>query len=281
MALVDHFNHCIAYVTPTAERPGYYLDATADLDPLEYLRADDQGARVLHVGPQGAEVHEIPYAPPEENAARRSFDVDLAADGSARVTLQDDSNGQPGVILRYMYGGQKETIEDQLAGELNDSFGKVDFEDVQTSDLEDISQPAHLTARFTCPNLGAAQGGGRHLPLAFDDLGLDGVAVEAPADRVYDVVLDRPYRVASTVRWHLGAGMRVAKRPEAATVEVPGMLRYEVRVVDEGADGIRVERTFDLYERRIPLADYASFHAALEEIRVAEQRTLFVEGGGR
>ena len=33
-ALVEHFNHCIAYVQPTAERPGYYLDATADRNPV-------------------------------------------------------------------------------------------------------------------------------------------------------------------------------------------------------------------------------------------------------
>jgi transglutaminase-like putative cysteine protease len=283
-ARVGHFNHCIAYVTPKGDRPGYYLDATADLDPLDYLRADDQGARVLHVGPEGAEIHEIPYAPAEENALRRTWDVELAADGSARVTMVDESNGQGGVMLRYAYGGQKEAIEDQLAQTLNDPFGKVDFEDVQTSNLEDIGEPARLQARFTCPSLGAAQGGGRILPLAFESLGLEGLAIEAPAERVHDVVLDRPYRVLSTVRWKLGTGLRVAKLPQEATLEVPGLLRYRVSAREEAPDRVLVERDFELLQRRVPLAQYASLHGALEEIRLAEQRTLDVEratGGGR
>jgi hypothetical protein len=284
-AMVEQFNHCIAYVTPTAEREGFYLDATADRNPIDYLRPDDQGAPVLHVSAEGSSRHEIPYVPPEENAARHTWRIDLRLDGSARVIFVDESNGEPGVVMRYLYGGQQEAIEDELARAFNEDFGQVRFEQVETSDLEDITRSARLEAAFISPSLGAAQGSGRHLPLAFESLGLDGVAVEDESERIYPVVLDRPYSVVSRVHWSLGDAWRVVRLPEEATIEVPGILRYQLRVASDGPGRVVIERDFELRVRRIALADYASFRAALETIRLTEQRSLFVEkhgtGGGR
>jgi hypothetical protein len=283
-AMVEHFNHCIAWVTPTDERPGYWLDATADHNPIDYLRADVQGARVLHVGPQGSEIREVPYAPASENRLARSYDVWLAADGTATVELLDESVGQPAVVLRYRYAGEQGDLEDRLAADLNETFGTVDFESVVTSDLEDITRPVRLHARFTCRDLGAPDAGGLALPLAFDTLGLRGIADEPPDERVHELVLDRPYAVQSTVRWHFPEGSRLARPPRDAALEAPGLVRYRTGVT-ETEDGVEVESSFELLRRRISLGEYAQFHRVLEDVRQAASRTLTVaipsEGGGR
>jgi hypothetical protein len=275
-AMVGLFNHCITYVLPTDERPGFYLDATADRNPVEYLRADDQGARVLHVTPRGAEVHDIPYAPPAENTLARNYVVELKPDGSGEVTLDDRSNGYFAVMLRYRFGGEKGDIEKNLSQMLASSFGKVDIREVKTSDLEDIEQPATLSARFGAANLWTAGGTDRALRLGFDDLGLGSVAAEPEGERRFDLVLDRPYAQDTTVLWKLPPGTKVGRLPSDVNIEWPGLLRYtlEVRAVD---GGVQVHRHFELLQRRIPLADYGNFRSTLRDINLAETRTALVE----
>ncbi len=275
-AMVGHFNHCIVHVLETAERPAYYLDGTAAHNPVGYLRADDQGAHVLHVSAAGGTIHEIPYAPPEENAFRRGYMVELDAAGNGVVELTDDSNGSYAVLLRRLYGGEQGDIKTLLARRLNDGFGAVEIESVETSDLEDITQPAWLKARFRARGLWTAEGGQLGLRVGFDDAGLDRVASESEAERAYDVVLDRPFSQETTVLWKLPRGARVARLPPPASVEVPGVLEY-AQQVEETADGVRVSRKLRLEARRIGLAGYAPFRQALREIQVAEKRTIAIE----
>lgn len=276
-ARVGAFNHCIAYLTPTDDRDGLYVDATADRNPLDYLRYDDQGARVLHVGREQSVMREIVYSPPEENSLVRSYVVELAPDGSGRVRMRDDSNGAYGVRLRYRYGGERDDIQKALAAELVEAFGQVQIESVETGDLEDIGQPAWLEAHFGSDKLWTAQGGGRALSLCFDPLGLDGIAVEPESERVFPIVLDRPQRLQSTVRWVLPPGFEVGRVPEDLSVEVAGILRYTTRVTQEQGS-LTVERVFELAERRIPLSEYTGFKNALRDILIAEQRSVQISG---
>ncbi|MGQ0552258.1 MAG: DUF3857 domain-containing protein [Planctomycetota bacterium] len=275
-AMVGHFNHCIAYVTPTADRPGYYLDATADRNPVEYLRADDQGARVLHVTPQGGELHDIPYAPPEENALRRHYTVRLTPQGDGEVTLSDRSNGHFAVMLRSRYGGESGDARKSLARELSGAFGAVDVLALHLSDLEDIGEPSRLDVTFLAKGLWTAEGGLRTLRPGFDELGLEGVAAEPEGQRRFDLVLDRPFLQETNVHWILPAGSRPAALPRDVLIEGPGLLRYSqtVRAVD---DGLEVLRRFELLTRRVQVAEYGNFRRLLREVELAEERSIAIE----
>ncbi len=280
-AMVGHFNHCIAWLPPTDARPGYYLDATADLNPVEYLRADDQGARVLRVSATGGELADIPFAPPDENRLQREYRIELADDGAGIVTLRDDSNGSFGVRLRARFGGEQGDIERALGAEFRGAFGALDVLDVSSSDLEDIAEPAWLDARWSAESLWAAQGDLRSLPVGFDDLGLAGLAAEAPAERTWDLVLDRPLAHETSVEWVLPPGWMPAELPDDVRVEAPGMLDYEQRI-EATADGFVVHRRFVMHTRRVAVDGYANFREALRAVRQAEERRLLVgpgEGG--
>lgn len=275
-ALVEHFNHCIAYAPATNERAALYLDCTADRNPIDYLRVDDQGARVLHVDGGAGSLHDIPYAPPAENQMLRRYEVTLDEKGDASVQFVDESNGAFGVRLRSSYGGEKGDIEKRLARELRDSFARVDVEDVKTSAFEDIGTPARLEVRFKAKRVWAAEQGGASLRLSFDPLGLERVAVEALDQRAYDVVLDRPFAQETVLRYRLPEGASVASLPPKVEVRIAGTLSYvqEVRAVD---GGVEARHRFELTKRRIPLAEYGEFQNALREIQLAEQRTVRLE----
>ncbi len=272
-AMVGHFNHCIAYVQPTDERPGYYLDATADLNPIEYLRHDDQGARVLHVTPDGGELRQITYAAPSENALRRSYTVALDPAGHADVDFLDDSTGQYGVRLRRRYGGEQGDLAVNLAAELRDAFGNVTMESAETSDLVDITEPAWIRARFRAAGMWPSTGDERTLRVGFDDLGLEGLATELPEERRFDLVLDRPLAYETTIRWVLPPGFRVADVPADVLIETPDLVRYEqtVRLTDAGVD---VRRRFEIAVQRVERERYADFRNALQAVRREEDRIL-------
>jgi tetratricopeptide (TPR) repeat protein len=274
-AMVGLFNHCIAYLPPTEERAGYYLDATADRNPVEYLRADDQGARVLHVSERGGALHDIPYAPPEQNALRRVWTVTLDETGSGTVELADESNGIYGVRMRTRYGGEQGDLATKLARELAGSFGQVQVQSAATSDLEDISRPATLHATFAARNLWTSEGVLRTLRVGFDDLGLQGVATEPESERDFDLVLDRPFAQDTTVIWKLPAGAAVERLPRDVDIDAPGLLRYRLRA-EAVEGGVAVSRRFELLARRIPPAQYASFRNALREVMLAEARTVAI-----
>jgi Tfp pilus assembly protein PilF len=278
VAVIGQFNHCIAYLPPTAERPGYYLDATADRNPIEYLRSDDQGARVLHVGPDGGSIHEIPYAPPDENTLRREYEVALDPRGGAEVTLADSSDGAFGVQLRYAFGGEQGDLQKRIADALASSFGKVDDVRASTSKLEDIGTPARLDARFRATSVWTRDASGANLRLGFDPIGLLSVADEPPQERAYDLVLDRPFALDTRVVYRLPPNARVVRMPADASVSAAGLFDYAM-TARERAGAIEVERRFTLHERRIPLARYADFRGALREVQLAEERTIVVDPG--
>ncbi|RKY20449.1 MAG: hypothetical protein DRQ55_07640 [Planctomycetota bacterium] len=272
-AMVGHFNHCIAWLPATDERPGMYLDATADRNPIEYLRADDQGARVLHVTPDGGSLHDIPYAPPEQNRLQRRYEVTLSPGGDARVELVDVSSGHYGVVLRSRYGGQPGAVAELLSRQLAEAFGPVDVADVVTSELEDIALPARLEVQFGTAGLWTPDGELVTLPSSFDDLGLSGVATEPADGRVFELVLDRPFSQQTEVVYHLPPGARLQALPEPVQLQAEGLLSYRREVFDEGAS-VRVLRRFELQTRRVGLDDYDRFRQTLRAIEQAERLPL-------
>lgn len=277
-AMVEHFNHCIAWLPATDERQGLYLDATADRNPVEYLRADDQGARVVHIDSKGGSLHRIPYAPPQQNRLHRRWTVDLRGDGAAEVGLLDESNGHYGVVLRSRFGGQQGQLAQHLAQVLSDSFGSVAIVSTETSALDDIAVPARLEARFTSADVWTPEGSLRSLPVSFDPLGLDGAALEPPGDRDLDLVLDRPFAHDTEIAYHLPEGASLAELPEDVSVDAEGLLRYRQTLRAEGRT-IHVRRQFELLERRITPADYDRFRQALRDVQQAERHTIRVFPG--
>lgn len=278
IAMVGHFNHCIAYVPPTDQRPGFYLDATADRNPIEYLREDDQGAKVLHVDAGKSSIEKIDYTAARENALVREYEVALGESGRGAVRLADNSVGAFGVQLRYGFGGEKGDVNKRAAELLASAFGKVEIGEVQTSVLEDIGAPARVDVRFEATNLWTSDAAGQRLRLSFDELPFLDVAREPAAEREWEIVLDRPLEMRTSVLYRLPEGARITSLPSDARVSCEGLVEYELKT-EPTEGGVRVERRFTLIDRRIPTARYADFQDALREIQSAETREIVFTTG--
>src|SRR5436305_4828089 len=84
------FNHAILYV------PKYklFLDGTAEFHGSTELPADDRGAEVLVVEPDGAsQFFRTPEAQPQDNSDQVRIAAKLARDGSAQIKVQGSARG--------------------------------------------------------------------------------------------------------------------------------------------------------------------------------------------
>src|SRR5205085_4292660 len=132
------FNHAILYV------PKYklFLDGTAEFHGSGELPADDRGAEVLVVEPDGAsKFFRVPEAQPQDNTDTTRMSAVLKPDGSAEVKVTASAHGSWTAEMRRTFESPDERrarAEEQLA---HLAFPNVKVTDVQVSDPHDIEKP--------------------------------------------------------------------------------------------------------------------------------------------
>ncbi|MHC4861845.1 MAG: DUF3857 domain-containing protein, partial [Planctomycetota bacterium] len=101
LPMVGHFNHCISFV-PDVDGNGreMFMDGTAQYHSIEAVPGADQGATVLVVKPEGGEVRQIPWNPPDVNSMEQSFTADVEPDGSGRIRGTLTFGGDLAVMIR-------------------------------------------------------------------------------------------------------------------------------------------------------------------------------------
>ncbi len=272
-AMVGLFNHCIAYVTPTAQRR-----ATTSTRPPTGTRsttcAPTTRARASCTSPRTvASCTTSPTRRPRPTTCTAAGRSSCAPTAPARSRCTTTATATTGVRLRYRYGGQQGDLQHDLADDLSRTFGAVHVLDAQTSDLEDVGQPAHLDAHFDAPSLWTAEGEARALRVGFDDLGLDRSPPSRPTSAASTSSSTGPTR--RTRPW--SGACRPARACSSCRRDVditaPGLLSYTQRARQvEGR--LEVQRHFELLVRRVATADYAGFREALQQVRQADQRRL-------
>ena len=93
-------------------------------------------------------------------------------------------------------------------------------------------------------------------------------------------MLERPWSVATEIRYTLPSGWVPRALPEPVRVVVPGVLTYELAVRQVGDVGmvLAVERSLEVTTRRLHRARYAELHEALASIaEVSGSRLTLLE----
>ena len=279
LPLVNHFNHCIAWLPRGAEATGGFLDGTATLHPPDTVPEMDQGARVLVVDQGRAMLRDVPWATPETNADRETIRAELAQDGSARVVLEMAPTGNRGAELRNVLASEParraELVEDMLL----QSFGKARVASQQASDVEQLAEPVTLTATFEAPEVARKQGGGLLLPGAIGKRSW--VELASETERRHPLLLGAPNGDRQVIRWRLPPGTKAVAMPAPVTLDTKfATFRRTWRT--EG-DEVVVERELRLLAPRILPSDYAAFREFTAGVQEADAQQLQVvpAGGAR
>ena len=151
------FNHAILYIP----RHKLFLDGTAEFHGSEELPADDRGAEVLVVEPDGvSKFFRTPEAAPGDNTEEEHVTAKLLPDGSASVQIKAAAQGSWTAELRRTYEPADERrarAEEHLA---RSAFPNVKVTSVEVSDPHQIEKPFETTVTASAPGFATAFPGG-------------------------------------------------------------------------------------------------------------------------
>ena len=279
LAMIGHFNHCIAYVPEQEGIPAMFLDGTARSHPLEVLPDSDRGAKVVIVSEEGVEVARVPFPDASENVNRETTTIDLRGDDGPKVTLEQRPSGRWDPRQRSIFGGDEASRDEAVERVLTSRFGALLGEpSAEHPDYEDLTSSVTTTLVGSPERIGREVNGGLELPTSHDPLDLlQSVATESERDT--DLLLDVPWTQERTLVYELPEGTRERRLPEQVSVDTED-LRFERDVTWESADTgprVVVRERFTFKTHRVPAERYDAFRKAARKIDEAQRATVDVE----
>jgi len=277
LALVEHFNHCIAYVPEQGGLDAMFLDGTARFHPLGVLPAMDDGAEVLVVKDGVVERRSVPMPPADEHRVEQDATLTLAADGSAEVRLVRRAFGRNGPGDRAAFTGSAEDRRAAAERMLSGLFGPLSGEaSVTTSDLEDLDTPVRVEVSARAERVADPVDGGLEVPVVPRAFGLlQGLASESVADRDSDLLLGSPRADLRTTTVVLPSGLGATDLPEPVALRCEDA-EYELRV-ERTEDGWRVHERLAFTTNRIPVERYGAFRTFAMGVDEAQSADLRAE----
>jgi transglutaminase-like putative cysteine protease/tetratricopeptide (TPR) repeat protein len=265
------FDHAIAYV-PALD---LYVDGTAEFSGLAELPAEDQDTMALRVSSRGTKLVRTPVLSPESNLALRTWQVDLQADGSARIDEEVSISGQAAHEWRSHYQTEGERRE-RFAKAWNGRYAGTRLESV-VMDVGERNRPVVVRSVVTVPELGERHEGGElHLPSSSRAADLAATYARL-GERQWPLIIGYPWRHEERVRYRLPVGARIVRLPgPRKVVNQFGEFTLETQSVP---GGIAITSVFVLRKSRVAPADYAAFRAFLRDTDAALAERLVVDPG--
>ncbi|MEE8468671.1 MAG: DUF3857 domain-containing protein, partial [Planctomycetota bacterium] len=275
LAMVGHFNHCIAWLPEQEGVPAMYLDGTARLHPLDVLPSSDNGARVVIVRDDGVQEARVPFTNAAQNIIRHRIRVDLTGRDGPRVEYERISEGIHDPRDRHHFTGSDEERVEKAEALLTSMFGALRGEpQSEFPDFEDLSQTVRIRFETGVEKVSRPVPGGFELPTTFDALDLlRGLASET--QRETDLLLGVSWSRETEIEYVLGQGHTVAELPEPVELRAPDAT-YR-RTVERTTSGVRVHEVFTLDTHRVTTEHYDAFRALCRGVDDAQRATLRVE----
>lgn len=275
LALVQHFNHCIAYVPAQDGLPEMFLDGTARLHPLGVLPDSDAGAKVVIVRDDGVQSARIGFPMPHFNALDDTIVVDLSGPDGARVSMTRRPTGRWDPQHRHLLTGNPEERAEKVESLLTSTFGALrGTPTLDGSDYEDLTQPLELVFEAGVEDLTRPAAGGFELPTSFEPFELLR-SVASETERETDLLLDVPWSRKTQIDYKLGEGSKPVDLPPPVKVEL--LDGSYTRTVEVTPDGVRVTEEFQLRTHRVPLDRYQEFRELCRTIDISQDAAVRVE----
>lgn len=268
--LMHHFNHCIAWLPEQDGIDARFVDGTADLHPSDTLPEMDQGAKVLVVEPDGADLDDVPVTSAERNAREVVYDVVLARDGSAEGKVTMLPTGNEAVAMRRLLVSTREDVRERLEQEMQRRFGPGSVTIKEMSDGSDLQAKVLLVTEFRIREFGRVRGETLEVLPGFDIGSLQ--QLTAAPEREHALLLTVPRRDHEMLRIQGPPGLQLSELPAPTRIERSfGTFTLDWR--REG-DRIFVERDLRLTATRIAVEDYAAFREFVAAVRDADSTRL-------
>jgi len=271
-ASLSVFDHAIAYV-PELD---LFLDGTAEFSGSTEFPQMDQGVSVLIVGPNGAELRQSPVMSPEHNARTRTVTVDLAADGSARLEVNEDVRGHEAPSWRSQYQAEGTRL-DRFERAMRNTWSGIEVDSVEMTGLTDYEVPVTAHYRASVPQLAVRDADGLRVPVTVMGDLLRMLARTETREHAFDLGATTRYVEDRTIR--VPAGHEIGTLPEGGRIESP--FGVFVMTVTREARTVTVHSELTLSRDRIEASDYADFRAFIQRTDAVLRQRLTLQGGAR
>ncbi|MDZ7374193.1 MAG: DUF3857 domain-containing protein [candidate division KSB1 bacterium] len=268
------FNHVIAFCPEL----GVWMDPTEKGCPFGQLPWYDQGLPVLLVGPNGeAEILVTPRQPADSNRREIWWQVDLAADGAARVKGEMRLYGAVASELREeLFLATPSEVRYWLETTLAKQCSGAELDSFRVTGLEEVEDPLRIAYHFRT-NSFVQRRGTLRLFQPSDVVGFDLPEYFRSTQRTHPVRFRFGMRTTVTldIRYPPWWQPMLDQKPDSV-VSAFGEARWRIEPRD---GGLRVELDHCLRAVDVAPDQYPSFRNFLEEVRVRNLRQIvFTEG---
>ena len=267
----DQFNHCVAAVR-MPDGKLRLLDPTWAPNSRELWSSAEARQDVVIGTPEGRDLEQAPYFPPESNYLRLRITSRLRSDGTVTAHVRVTADGAPDTQIRRRLAGTPLRDRERAARQFfTEGLPGAVVRRVSWTDPEDFAKPIALEAEVEIPGYAVRAGDallvrpiGQFLPFS-RRWGADFLNLDRPKERKY------PFRVRATrlvdVREELippkGFRLKVAPPP----VEVKGAgadFRYQVQ---SNKGKISVHARFAVKHRILPADTYPNVRKAVRSLK--------------
>ena len=148
MPSTGQFSHLITMI-PQKNGRIIWLDPTSETCPFGNLPATDQGRQALVVKKKTAEFLKTPTAAPESNQLIINTKIIINSDDVVRGEMEILPTGQYDIDYRFAYKQVNPiNIKQTFVAELNSQFTNLQVDQVQMSDLQNLSSPTRFRIKF-------------------------------------------------------------------------------------------------------------------------------------
>jgi len=271
-ASLSVFDHAIAYV-PELD---LFLDGTAEFSGSTEFPQMDQGVTVLIVGPNGAELRRSPVMSPEHNARARSVTVELAADGGARIEVDETVRGHEAPSWRSQYQAEGTRL-DRFERAMRNTFSGIEVDSVTMQGLTDYEVPVQAHYRASVPRFAVRDADGLRVPVTVMGDLVRSLARTEEREHAFDLGATTRYTEDRTIR--VPAGYEVATLPQGGRIESP--FGVFLMTVTREARTVTVHSELTLSRDRVEASEYADFRAFVERTDAVLRQRLTLAGGAR
>ncbi|MBF0545205.1 MAG: DUF3857 and transglutaminase domain-containing protein [Candidatus Riflebacteria bacterium] len=262
-------NHCITEVNLNGKRS--YLDSTASDYRYPYFRSDDH--EVSAVNDYMGRIDQIPVPPPEDNAMSIKRGLDLASDGTLKVSYKVTYTGSSEASVRGSARDLKpEEYEKQVRASIAGLSPDYVLLNASHSDPLDFSNQYSSWSEYILNKYVTKSGKYFLLELPYFKLRFPEVALEK---RTYDIVYTTSSLNSSEIIVNLPASASVKYAPPSLKIDLP-YVNFETTYSVEGSKLI-IKRRMAAPKRTVPVADYSKYKEALEKISRYTDERIYIE----
>ncbi len=262
-------NHCITEVHLDGRI--FYLDSTATDYRYPYFRSDDHDTNADNIM---LRTHNpIPLPPPEDNASIRQWNLELEADGTTHVSIENTMNGSFEASSRYAARSMKpEEYDKAVRSTISRLTADYVLKVATHSDPLDFSGPYVTKTSYALNRFAPKSGKYMIFSIPFYELGFPEVSLNK---RNYDIVYTTSNLRNETYTIKIPDNFSVKYLPPALRIQTPNV-EFEV-IYDQQGDSIKITRKLAFPRRVIPVSDYLGYKADLEKIANSSKERIFLE----